>query len=124
MLKLNRLKQSPIANTREMRAYMQAILEVTGLYADEAFEIELFMKNYRTHLENGRLSKDRSSDLYKLTDIGKTYFSSRLSGQPISRGQHISRAEVIDMIRQVTAKTPKDGWESFEFQLSDTEFNV
>jgi len=57
MITLNKLVKSPVANSREMRAYMQAILEATGLMAGERFDISQFMRNYRTHLETGRLQK-------------------------------------------------------------------
>lgn len=47
----------PTANSPAMRAYMQAILEATGLLAGECFDISRFMNNYRTHLKSGRLLK-------------------------------------------------------------------
>ena len=50
---LNKMVDPPPANSREMRAYMQAILEATGLMAGERFDIARFMRNYRTHTEAG-----------------------------------------------------------------------
>ena len=89
------------ANSRDMRAYMQAILEATGLLAGERFEISLFMRNYLTQLENGRLQK-HSDGSYSLTESGRPYFISRLTDEPVVKGQLVSRAEVVEMLHKIT----------------------
>lgn len=113
MRKLNKLITPPPANSRPMRAYMQAILETTGLMAGESFKISCFMGNYRTHIENNRLIK-HSNEIYSLTEIGRKYFISRLTDEPITRGQLVSRAEVLDMINKITADSPATGWIQIE----------
>ena len=45
MRALNKMITPPPANSRNMRAYMQAILEATGLLAGERFDISRFMRN-------------------------------------------------------------------------------
>ncbi|MFD4120981.1 hypothetical protein ACFWQD_06685 [Alcaligenes faecalis] len=110
MRRLNRLISVPKSNSREMRAYFQAILEVTGLLAGEKYKISLFMENYRTHLENSRLLKD-SDGFYSLTDVGRLYFNSRLTESPLVKGQNVSRSEVIEMISGIVADEPGNGWE-------------
>ncbi len=92
-----------------MRAYMQAILEATGLMAGERFDISRFMRNYRTHLEAGRLQK-YSDGSYSLSESGRQYFISRLTDDPVVNGQHVSRAEVVEMLHKITANSPADGW--------------
>lgn len=106
---LNKLIVSPPSNSREMKAYMQAILEVTGLVAGERFDISLFMRNYRTHLDNGRLRK-HADGTYSLTDPGRAYFASRLAGDPARRGQELMQEEVLRMRRSMTASDPALGW--------------
>jgi hypothetical protein len=93
-----------------MRAYMQAILEVTGLMAGERYEISKFMTNYKTHLENGRLQK-HSDGNYSLSEAGRLYFISRLTDTPVTKGQITSREEVVEMIRGITADTPEVDWQ-------------
>ncbi|HJV02082.1 MAG TPA: hypothetical protein VJ752_16200 [Burkholderiaceae bacterium] len=105
----NKMAVSPPANSREMRAYMQAILEVSGLMAGERFDISLFMKNYRTHLEKERLQKHTDGQ-FSLTELGRRYFISRLTDDPVIKGQLVSRTEVVEMVRNITAKTPEAGW--------------
>lgn len=106
---LNKLITVPAANSRGMRAYMQAILEVTGLLAGESFDISCFMSNYRTHLESGRLLRHRDGT-YTLSEDGRRYFTSRLTDEPVTKGQHVSRAEVVEMINRITADIPSSGW--------------
>lgn len=111
MTTLNKMMKPPAANTRDMRAYMQAILEATGLMAGERFDISRFMGNYRTHIEAGRLVKHGGGQ-YSLSDGGREYFISRLTDEPVVTGQLVSRDEVIRMLRLVTAKQPAEGWQS------------
>ena len=99
----------PPSNSREMRAYMQAILEATGLMAGERFDITRFMRNYRTHLDAGRLIK-HSDGTYSLSEHGRQYFISRLTDAPVAKGQVVSRAEVIEMLHKLTADQPPTGW--------------
>lgn len=92
-----------------MRAYMQAILEATGLFAGERFDISRFMENYGTHLESDRLLR-HSDGRYSLTDEGRQYFSSRLTEEPVVKGQLVSRDEVLEMLSKITADEPAPGW--------------
>lgn len=124
MTPLNRMIEVPSANSRAMRAYMQAILEVTGLAAGQMFPMELFMKNYKTHLEpksnypHPTMLKN-AGGIYQLTPEGQYYFSSRLTQDPVVTGQKVSRSEVVEMIRAIVAPTVPDGWESFEVWLPE-----
>lgn len=99
----------PTTNTRAMRAYMQAILEATGLLAGERFDISRFMGNYRTHLKSGRLLR-HSDGKYSLSEEGRQYFTSRLTEEPVAKGQLVNRAEVIEMLSKITANQPAPGW--------------
>jgi hypothetical protein len=99
----------PAPNTRAMRAYMQAILEATGLLAGERFDISRFMSNYGTHLKSGRLLK-HSDGRYSLSEQGRQYFISRLTLEPRGRGQFVSRIEVIEMLSKITGNEPSAGW--------------
>lgn len=115
---LNKLSTPPTANSREMRAYMQAILEVTGLMAGESFPIELFMGNYRTHLEPKKafphpcLLRD-GMGRYQLTDKGREFFASRLSETPIIPAQTVDRSDVVQMVRKMVSLDTPDEWEQF-----------
>ena len=111
MRALNKMITPPPANSRDMRAYMQAILEATGLLAGERFNISRFMRNYRTHLEAGRLEK-HSDGSYSLSEAGRQYFVSRLTDEPVVKGQLVSRAEVLEMLHKITAAQPVEGWTS------------
>lgn len=106
---LNKMITPPSANSRDMRAYMQAILEATGLLAGERFNISRFMRNYRTHLEMGRLER-HSDGSYSLSVAGRQYFVSRLTDEPVVKGQLVSRLEVIEMLHKITADQPAEGW--------------
>lgn len=106
---LNKMNNPPPANSRDMRAYMQAILEATGLMAGERFDISRFMRNYRTHIEAGRLLKHRDGS-YSLSEAGRQYFISRLTNDPVVKGQLVSRSEVVEMLHRITADQPPEGW--------------
>jgi hypothetical protein len=106
---LNKMLSPPPANSRYMRAYMQAILEATGLLAGERFDISRFMRNYRTHIEAGRLHR-HSDGTYSLSETGRQYFISRLTEDPVVKGQLVSRADVLEMLRNITADQPAEGW--------------
>ena len=118
MTTLNRLSESPPANSREMRAYMAAILEITGLMSGQGFPLKLFMTNYATHLvpkakfPHATL-EIRLNGLHYVTEPGRRYFSSRLSIAPLVAGQSVTRREVIDMIRKIMSPAPLQGWQSF-----------
>lgn len=99
----------PSANSRDMRAYMQAILEATGLMAGERFDISRFMRNYRTHIRAGRLHK-HGDGTYSVSESGRQYFISRLTEDPVAKGQLVSRAEVLEMLRNITADQAAKGW--------------
>ena len=109
MRSLNKLVAPPPSNSRAMRAYMQAILEVSGLMAGERFDISRFMSNYRTHLETDRLQK-HSDGTYSLSDLGRQYFISRLTDEPVTKGQLVHRSEVVEMISNITTDPPLAGW--------------
>lgn len=121
MATLNRMINAPHANSREMRAYMQAMLEVTGMFAGQEFPLELFMGNFRTHLEPKAnypyptLHKS-GSGMYNLTREGFTYFSSRLTSEPIIPGQKVGRDDVLQMLRNILASEPPDGWILFRVE--------
>lgn len=109
MRTLNKMINPPPANSRNMRAYMQAIMEATGLMAGERFDISRFMRNYRTHLESGRLQK-HSDGTYSLSEAGRQYFISRLTDEPAVKGQLVCRAEVLEMLHKITASNLPTGW--------------
>jgi len=119
-INVNRLINPPAAASRDMRAYMQAMLEVTGLMAGESFPLEVFMGNYRTHLKpkenypHACLTKD-SFGKYSLTAEGVHFFSSRLTEEPVIPTQRVSRPEVVDMIRAIVSSQPESGWEQISF---------
>lgn len=115
MSALNKMISPPPANSRVMRAYMQAILEATGLLAGERFDISRFMGNYRTHLENSRLLKHHDGT-FSLSDAGRQYFIGRLTDAPVVKGQLVSRSEVIDMLGKITAACPAAGWTPIRLQ--------
>lgn len=110
MVSLNRMKVVPAPNSRSMRAYMQAVLEATGLLAGESFDMSVFMRNYQTHLQSGRLIR-HADGRYSLITMGRQYFVSRLTNAPVRKGQLVSRAEVIEMLQGITADVPMEGWE-------------
>jgi hypothetical protein len=121
---LNRLINMPPANSRAMRAYMQAILEITGMYAQQQFPLERFMKNFATHLSPKQCypyaTLRREADgLYTLTAEGAEYFSSRLSPEPIVPGQKVGRSEVVEMMRSILASVPLPGWEAFDVEFAE-----
>lgn len=115
MRNLNRLRNPPPANSRDMRAYMQAILEATGLMAGERFDISRFMRNYRTHLEAGRFQK-HVDGTYSLSEPGRMYFISRLTDEPSVKGQLVGRSEVVEMLRNITADHPSPGWSPIDIE--------
>ncbi|WP_228894906.1 hypothetical protein [Acidovorax sp. Leaf73] len=90
---------------------MQAILEATGLMAGERFDLSLFMGNFRTHLESGRLQR-HSDGQYSLSEQGRQYFISRLTDEPVTKGQLVSRTDVVEMLNRVMAEHPGSGWTS------------
>ena len=106
---MNKMTSPPQPNSREMRAYMQAILEATGLMAGEHFDISRFMRNYGTHIKSGKFIK-HPDGTYSLSDAGKQYFIIRLTSEPAVKGQHVCRDEVIEMLRKITTDNPATGW--------------
>ena len=114
-IRLNRMNVPPLAASRQMRAYMGALLEVSGMMAGEGFPLNLFMGNFATHLKPKarfphatlRVGED---GLYFLTEEGRHFFSSRFTGQPALSGQTVTRSEVIEMIRQIVATRASPAW--------------
>ncbi len=75
---------------RRLWTYMAAILEVTGMIRGEAYPLNKFLSNFKTHLDAQSIT--RTPDGYQLTPRGKDYFNDRYSaGSP----QHIDQAEVV-----------------------------
>jgi hypothetical protein len=93
-----------------MRAYMQALLEVSGLLAGKAFDLKSMLGNFKTHLDEGRFERTDDGRVL-LTDIGRSYFSGRLTDQKVSR------EEVLAMIRNIASLQPIQGWERVEVDL-------
>ena len=122
MTTLNRLCKPPDAITPEMRAYLAAILEVTGMMSGQGFPLSLFMVNFRTHLRpkvrfpHATLEK-HTDGLFYVTEEGWRFFSSRLTERPVIAGQTVSRSEVLVMARRILAVRPAGGWESFSVSL-------
>ncbi|NVK41576.1 MAG: hypothetical protein HWE39_10065 [Oceanospirillaceae bacterium] len=125
MATFNRIATPPNANTSEMRAYMQALLEVSGMMAGQAFPLGLFMKNFKTHLEPKRSYPYavliKSGELYSLTPEGVGFFSSRLTSSPVVSGQKVSREEVLSMTRKILQAEPPEGWLQFQVDLPENQ---
>ena len=104
---LYRLAVTP--SGRELWAYMAAILEVTGMHKGAVYPLDRFVRNFRTHLESGRIVRVPGG--YQLTPQGRDYFRDRYSpGNP----QHIERAEVAMMIIGITTGKGADVWREVE----------
>ncbi|MGG4603988.1 hypothetical protein ACLPHM_04250 [Paenalcaligenes sp. Me131] len=103
MENLNKMTSPPPSNSRDIKAYWHAILEISGLLVGEDFDVTLFMGNYRTHIESGRLLKTENG--FKLSENGHRYFCQRL------HDKKVSRQEVIAMMRKILSPTPPLGWE-------------
>lgn len=112
MTTLNRLPESERnkTNSRQMRAFMQALLEVSGLLVGEEFDLKSMLGNFNTHVESGRFDRV-SGGKVRLTVAGQEYFAERIfSGK-------VSRQEVIEMIRNITCLSPPLGWEPVEVEF-------
>ena len=119
MVTLNRLRKPPNASTREMCAYMGAILEVTGMMSGQGFPLPLFMDNFRTHLTpkaqfQYATLEQRPDGLFYITSEGWRFFASRLTNRPVIPGRQVSRAEIVEMARRILASHPEDDWEAFD----------
>jgi hypothetical protein len=107
-----------------MRAYMAGILEITGMMSGQGFPLQSFMSHLSTHMAPKvgfpypTLRKGDGNLVY-VTEEGLRFFASRLTNSPIIKGQHVSRNEVIDMIRCIVAPIPPSGWEAFEVSLQE-----
>lgn len=122
MTTFNKLQNLPPSNTPEMRAYMGAILEVTGLMSGEGFPLEFFMRHFATHLKPKKsfpypTLRKEDDGTYYLTDEGRLYFQRRLTDDPVVPGQTVSRAEIIESMRQILSPEPGKGWTSFTVDL-------
>lgn len=123
---LNRLINPPLATSREMRAYMGAILEVTGMMSGQGFPLQKFMRNFATHMSPKAgfphaTLRQGSDGLVYVTPKGWEYFSSRLTDKPITRGQRVGRREIVEMIRCIVAPSPPAGWQSFEVEVDENQ---
>lgn len=123
-MRLNRLNKPPIASSRAMRAYMAALLEVSGMMSGQPFPLHLFMENFATHLRPKAkfpfpTMRKTSNDLYVLTPEGIRFFSSRLSLNPIIPGQRVNRSEVLEMTRRIVEDRPALGWSQVELSNSE-----
>jgi hypothetical protein len=90
---------------RKLWTYMAAILEVTGMDQGRTFPLKKFLGNFKTHLDNGRISPVDGG--YQLTQRGRDYFRDRYNS---NSSQHIDRAEVEAMIRGITTGVGSDEW--------------
>ena len=100
---LFKLKTTP--SGKRLWTYMAAILEVTGMIKGEAFPLNAFLGNFKTHLDAQRIM--RSSDGYKLSQKGLDYFNDRYaSGSP----QHIDRAEVEQYMHGIQTGFGTEEW--------------
>jgi len=103
---------------------MAALLEVTGMMSGQGFALRKVLNHISTHLEpkaqfpHATLRETESGLIY-VTPEGHNYFSSRLSGEPIIKGQHVTRREVIEMIRNILAERAEPGWEPVEAELEE-----
>jgi hypothetical protein len=119
-----KLTQLPAANSAEMRAYMAALLEVSGMMSKQGFELTAFLGNLRTHLEPKtsfphptlRVGDD---GLVYVTDQGHRFFASRLTDTPVVSGQSVTRAAVLGMARRILAASPAQGWEVVQARLQE-----
>ncbi len=90
----------------------------------ESFPLEVFMKNYATHLKPKRnfahpnMIKHPDGN-YSLTPAGLRFFASRLTSEPMIKGQTVTREEVIEMTKRITANEPSEGWQSMSVRLQD-----
>lgn len=89
---------------RKLWTYMAAIIEVSGMENGLTFPLKQFLKNFKTHIDNGRIS--RVAEGYQLTDIGIDYFRDRYNS---GSRQHIDKSEVELMILGITGKG-SDEW--------------
>jgi len=122
MTTFNKLRTLPASNTRDMRAYMGAILEITGLMSGEGFPLECFMSNFATHLKPKTTFpyptlRKEDDGTYYLTEEGFQYFQRRLTSDPVTAGQAVSRAEIIEMMRHILSLEPDTDWTSFDVNI-------
>lgn len=102
-VQLFKLKTTP--SGKRLWTYMAAILEVTGMIRGEAYPLNKFLSNFKTHLEAQRIV--RNPDGYKLSQKGQDYFNDRYNaGSP----QHIDRAEVEQLIWGIKTGSGADEW--------------
>lgn len=103
---------------------MAALLEISGMMSGQAFELTKFLGNLRTHLEpkagfpHPTLQVEENG-LASLTTHGHRFFSSRLTDQPVIKGQRVSRGAVIEKIRDIVSAEPKTGWEVVDASLQE-----
>jgi hypothetical protein len=107
-----------------MRAYMAALLEVSGMMSGQGFALRKVLNHISTHLEPKvrfphATLREAENGLIYVTQEGHRYFSSRLSGEPIVPGQHVTRREVIEMIKKILAEQAQPGWEQIEAELEE-----
>lgn len=123
---LNRWK-SKSTNTSSCRAYMNAELEVTGMMAGQRFLLEKYMGNMATHLAPkaginiGPVFEKQDDGNYVLTADGREFFRRRLTDSPMQQRRATTRDEVVEMIRNIVATEPSEGWEPFEVDFPCNE---
>ncbi|WP_207064024.1 hypothetical protein [Motiliproteus sp. SC1-56] len=98
IVSLHKMQTTP--NGRALAVYFAAILRATGMNRGEVFPLKRFLGNFSGHLSAGRI--ERFGDGYRLTQLGKDYFSDR------ERRQGISEAEIQSVIRNIRSGGP--GW--------------
>jgi hypothetical protein len=124
LMRFCKLTTLPPANSSAMRAYTAALLEVSGMMSNQGFELTAFLGNLRTHLEpkaNFPHATLRLEDdgLVYLTNEGHRFFASRLTENPLVKGQSVSRSAVLEMARKILAASPAYGWSAVHARLQE-----
>lgn len=123
-MRLNKMSKPPVINSSEMRAYLAAILEVTGMMSGQGCALKVFLNNLATHMKP-KVSflyatlRESPNGLIYITKPGFRFFASRLSASPIVKGQHVKRSEILQMIRCIVAPTALSGWEQVDVLLEE-----
>ena len=99
---LHRLKKTPAG--KELFTYFSAILRVTGMDKGASFLLKVFLGNFSTHLQAGRIEK--AAHGYRLTPIGIDYFADRYRS---GNRQHVKEIDVQTMMRLIL--NGGTGWE-------------
>lgn len=94
------------------------------MMSGQGFALRKVINNLATHLKP-KVSfpyptlRQADNGLVYVTEQGHRFFSSRLSAAPVVKGQHVTRREVVAMIKIMVAHTPPEGWERIEADLEE-----